>query len=167
MAFLYNKLHNFLHRSDKMKQQFEMTRGMLLNFVLELEKMDDKQILAVPEGFQNNILWHIGHVLVTAEAFMFGYPQQASGLNPAYAGLFAMGTKPADWESDVPALQILKEDLSAQLEKIRGLDDNFLAGKLPFQFPVPNIHTFADLYHLMSYHEAEHIGQMKAMRKLV
>ncbi len=50
-------------------KQFEITRGALLKF---METLDDKTADTQPEGFNNTIRWHIGHVLTAAEVFMFG-----------------------------------------------------------------------------------------------
>ena len=60
--------------NDKMNRlvglkQFEITRGELLKF---METLDDKTVDTQPEGFNNTIRWHIGHVLTAAEVFMFG-----------------------------------------------------------------------------------------------
>ena len=49
-------------------KQFEITRGALLTF---METLDDKTADTQPEGFNNTIRWHIGHVLTAAEVFMF------------------------------------------------------------------------------------------------
>ena len=47
-------------------KQFEITRGALLQF---METLDDKTADTQPEGFNNTIRWHIGHVLTAAESF--------------------------------------------------------------------------------------------------
>ena len=48
-------------------KQFEITRGALLKF---METLDDKIAdTCAPEGFNNTIRWHIGHVLTAARSF--------------------------------------------------------------------------------------------------
>ena len=37
-----------------------------------METLDDKTVDTQPDGFNNTIRWHIGHVLTAAETFMFG-----------------------------------------------------------------------------------------------
>ena len=47
-------------------KQFEITRGALLKF---METLDDKIADTRPEGFNNTIRWHIGHVLTAKRSF--------------------------------------------------------------------------------------------------
>ncbi|MGV3466337.1 MAG: DinB family protein [Heyndrickxia sp.] len=145
-------------------KQFQITRTMLLNF---LKKADEKVVDVQPEGFNNTLHWHIGHVLVSAESFMFGYPKMSTNLPNTYNELFAMGTNPSDWKDDVPSLQQLIQDLENQSSRIQALSDDFFAKELPFNFPYGNMKTFGDLFAFMNYHEADHLGQMKAMNKIV
>ncbi|HJA41309.1 MAG TPA: DinB family protein [Firmicutes bacterium] len=151
-----------------MRKTFELTSSMFLAVVNDLENLTDDQLTKIPEGFNNNILWHVGHVLVSNEFFMFGYPQTDTGLPQSYVSWFNTQTSPADWGEDkLPTISELYKALQTQLEKICNIDDTFLEQKLPFEFPVPGIVTYHDLYALMIYHEADHLGQIKAMKKMV
>ena len=67
-----------------MRKTFELTSSMFLAVVNDLENLTDDQLTKIPEGFNNNILWHVGHVLVSNEFFMFGYPQTDTGLPQSY-----------------------------------------------------------------------------------
>ncbi|MBB2480217.1 DinB family protein [Bacillus sp. APMAM] len=145
-------------------KQFQFTRNMLLHF---LKNVDEEAADVQPEGFNNTIHWHIGHVLVSAEQFMFGYPKMSANLPATYNELFAMGSKPSNWNGEVPSVEQLIQDLEEQSSRIQALSDDFFAKPLPFKFPFGNIETYSDLYTFMTYHEADHLGQMKAMKKLV
>ncbi|MEK5391691.1 DinB family protein [Margalitia sp. FSL K6-0131] len=145
-------------------KQFQFTRNMLLHF---LNNVDEKAADVQTEGFNNTIHWHIGHVLVSAEQFMFGYPKMSANLPATYNELFAMGSKPSNWNGEVPSVEQLIQDLEEQSSRIQALSDDFFAKQLPFKFPFGNIETYSDLYTFMTYHEADHLGQMKVMKKLV
>ena len=147
-----------------MSNQFELTRGMLLNFV---NGLNEEVVEIQPAGFNNNIHWHIGHLLVTAESFMFAYPQNSANIPVEYAALFGMGSKPADWEGGVPSIQELAGLLKEQAGRIAEIPEHCFPHPLPFKFPVEGIDTFGDLYNLMLHHEAEHLGQMKAMKRVI
>ncbi|PKR82741.1 DinB family protein [Heyndrickxia camelliae] len=145
-------------------KQFQITRTMLLKFI---QTVDEKLVDVQPIGFNNTLRWHIGHVLVSAEAFMFGYPKMSKNLPDKYNELFAIGTKPSDWKGDVPSLEQLMHDLEEQSSRIQALSDDFFAKELPFKFPFGNIETFDDLFAFMNHHEADHLGQMRTMNKIV
>ncbi|MRD38966.1 DinB family protein [Bacillus thuringiensis] len=99
-------------------KQFEITRGALLKF---METLDDKTVDTQPEGFNNTIRWHIGHVL-TAQ---------------------------------------LKE----QAKRINEIPAEAFENKLPE--PFLGLETVGELYGMMLYHEADYIGQMKAMERII
>ncbi|KAA0546979.1 DinB family protein [Bacillus sp. BGMRC 2118] len=148
-----------------MSKQFQLTRDFLLYFV---KNVDESIIDTKPEGFNNTIRWHIGHVLVTGEKFLFRFPKQQANVPDNYEMLFDMGTSPTDWkEEEVPTLTVLIERLEAQTERIHEMEGNFFHQELPFDFPYFNLKTYQDLFAFMMYHEADHLGQMKAMKRML
>ena len=50
--------------SELLFKQFELTRG---SFLKTIEGITAEQASVQPEGFNNNIHWHIGHVLTVTE----------------------------------------------------------------------------------------------------
>nr|QRZ16308.1 DinB family protein [Virgibacillus sp. AGTR] len=149
---------------SEMTNQFSLTRGSLLTFVKQL----DKEIMDIqPKGFNNTIRWHIGHILVTAESLLFGYPKQSTNIPVSYQGLFATGTKPSEWSENAPKLATLIVDLENQAPRIEALTDEFFATDLPYTLPFGNFKTYGDVFAMILSHEAEHLGQIKAMKKIV
>ncbi|MYL42957.1 DinB family protein [Virgibacillus salexigens] len=147
-----------------MINQFSFTRGSLLSFI---KNLDTKVIDVQPKEFNNNIHWHIGHILVTAESLLFGFPKQTNQLPEYYNDLFATGTKPADWPESVPSLANLIKDLETQAPRIEELTEEFLAKDLPYTLPFGNFKTYGDIYAMIIHHEAEHLGQIKAIKRIV
>ncbi|RXT03604.1 DinB family protein [Ammoniphilus sp. CFH 90114] len=147
-----------------MSKQFELTRGALLQFLKEL---DEKIIDVQPKGFNNTIRWHVGHLLFVGEKFMFGYPKRSLNIPAAYESMFGLGTKPSQWTEDITTLTELISYLEDQTRRINDLNEEYFAQSLPFKFPFGNIQTFGELFQLMMYHEAEHLGQMKAMKRWI
>src|SRR5579875_2875703 len=102
--------------SDLLLKSFELTRN---NVVKEIDGLTESTADVQPEGFNNTIHWHVGHVLTVAEQFMFGFPKKSSNLPASYMELFATGTKPADWKEDVPSVQELSAQLKDQLKRMK------------------------------------------------
>lgn len=148
-----------------MLKQLEVIRGALNSFINEL---DEKAIDVQPEGFNNTIRWHIGHILVSTESLMFGYPNHSTNIPESYHALFITGSKPADWgNAEVPTVSALIECLEEQAGRLNELSEEFLAEKLPFQFPVGNLKTYGEMFEFVLFHEAYHLGQMKAMDMII
>lgn len=54
--------------SQLIKKQFAVTRKNILSL---LEGVSPEVLDVVPEGFNNNIHWQIGHILTAGELFLF------------------------------------------------------------------------------------------------
>ncbi|MFD1040564.1 DinB family protein [Virgibacillus byunsanensis] len=147
-----------------MLKQFDSTRIALVAFV---NNLDEKIVDIQPESFNNTIRWHIGHVLVSSEGLLFGFPSQSTNIPEHYHTLFATGTKPADWSEDVPTLNELVTNLEEQATRIKQLSDEFFEKTLPYTLPFGNFKTYGDVFRMILQHESEHLGQMKAMKRVV
>lgn len=145
--------------SELVKRQFSMGRQQLLQDIEGTAKeLFDVQLPGLP----NTLHWQVGHILTSAEGFLFG----AEGQLPAeYNGLFGYGSKPSAWQSEVPSVETLVEQLKSQLERILKIPDERFQEKLP-ETIIGNT-TYGELASFTAYHESTHIGQVHVMRKLV
>ncbi|MFC7370303.1 DinB family protein [Fictibacillus iocasae] len=148
--------------NDFTLKNFEMTRRFFLRVV---EDLDEAIIDVQPLGFNNTIHWQIGHVLTVTEQFMFGFPKKSSNLPENYLELFGNGTKPSDWNEGVPALHELVSRLKEQGTRLQSLSPE--AFHQPLKKPFMGFETFGELANMALYHEANHLGQIQSMNKLV
>ncbi|MGG0792028.1 DinB family protein [Peribacillus simplex] len=59
--------------------------------------MDDEVSLFIPEGFNNNIKWNLGHIYVVQEKFAFNIINERTTMQKNIFDLFSIATKPTDW----------------------------------------------------------------------
>lgn len=153
-------------RGEKMNQlvfkQFEMTREYFIKNVESISKeLNDVQ----PDGFNNTIHWHTGHVLTITEQTMFGFPNVTTHLPTNYIKLFGNGTKPADWTGNIPAMDQLVEQLKDQLTRLKQIPPEQLDQDL--DTPFLGCKTVGELAGLTLMHEATHMGQIQAMKRMI
>ncbi|RDW17569.1 DinB family protein [Oceanobacillus arenosus] len=146
------------------KKQFNLTRTSLLTFIQDL---DENTADIQAKYFNNTIRWHLGHVLVFTEKFLFIYPKKSEHFPKEYAELFSSGTKPADWTMTAPTLEELTTYLVDQQERVNQFDELFWKTNVPFKVPFGHIESYEDLLIMIGHHEAEHLGKIKAMRQVV
>ncbi|MDD9269404.1 DinB family protein [Paenibacillus sp. GCM10023248] len=119
----------------------------------------------VPAGFETNLLWHVGHVLVVTEFHVFALADLPQVIPATYQNMFAYRTKASDWTEEPPTWDIL----IAQLKEQRYLINETLRGKL--EVPVKENFLKADnrgeLLLATSEHLATHIGVASAMIQLL
>ncbi|HDX9579460.1 TPA: DinB family protein [Bacillus pseudomycoides] len=143
-------------------KQFELTRSY---FIKNVESLSEEIVNIQPNGFNNTIHWHIGHVLTVAEQFMFGFPQKTNHLPANYIELFGNGTKPADWKDDVPTVDKLIIELKDQSVRLQQIPAERLNETLEKPFMV--FETVGELAGLTLMHEANHLGQIQAMKRII
>ncbi len=141
--------------------QLQFTRTNLLK---EIEGIAPEAFAVQPKGFNNNIHWHIGHILTVTEQFIFGFPQ-TNNLPANYIQLFGNSTKPADWKDEVPNIATLAEQLQEQITRIQELPEEHFNQKLPQ--PFLGRETVGELASFNVYHETYHLGQIHALKLLI
>jgi uncharacterized damage-inducible protein DinB len=119
----------------------------------------------VPEGFNNSIYWHLGHVLNANDGILYGFTGQQSKVPAHFRDFFRSGTKPADWTSEPPAWETLVAQWQEQSQQIRA----DFAGKLdqPVKENFAKAETLEELLTFLLVHDAGHYGNMQAMLKLL
>ena len=151
-------------KTTGMRNQFYMTRNKLKEAVSDLSEPEaDFQ----PEGFSNTVRWQLGHLLVSAESFIFGYPQVGSPIPELYASFFESGTAPSRWQRSAPSLPELKKHLEAQEKRLEELPEEFWNEKITSPIPGLNIEDREGLFHLILHHEAMHLGQIQSIKRLI
>lgn len=143
---------------------FERTRKSILGYTAELTP---EQRSIVPTGFNNNIYWQLGHIMVVTDMILFGFSGKSGEVPAEYKTFFGPGTKPADWTTEAPAWEELLDLFAKQTHLVR----ETFAGQI--NEPVANKENFAkadtigDLLELNTMHESSHSGMVNAMSKLV
>lgn len=152
----------------------EAKRGLeIATFVRELtlghaEGLTDNQLLTVPEGFSNNVLWNVGHVLYYLCAHTYGHCGQPLPLPDEYADWFKHGTTPSEWMT-APNCSEVTERAKSIMPEIRA---DFDAGKLDayeaFELrPGTALVTLSEALVFHCTHEGMHIGQISTMKKFL
>lgn len=144
---------------EVIKKEFDIIRTRLHARLAEIpEKIADIQ----PEGFNNNIRWNIGHLLLVTENFLF--PEEGN-LPATYKELFAPRTKPSDWNGEVPTIAALVQQLEEQYNRMKAIPNEKFNEKLAE--PVLGNETVGELAVFGCFHESYHLGQIMAMKRTV
>lgn len=148
--------------SELLLNNMELTRSF---FIKNVVAIDEGIVDIQPKGFNNNIHWHVGHVLTTTESLVFGFPKNTSDLSANYMELFARGTKPADWKGDVPSVSVLVSQLKDQLNRMKEIPVESLSVKL--KEPFLGQETYGELVNFALFHESLHLGHIQAMKRVI
>ncbi len=149
-------------REDFIFGMLERTRNSTLQLA---EKCSQEKRDTIPQGFNNSVFWHMGHILTVTDGLAFGPFGEASALPASYRDYFGNGTKPADWTEQPATWESIFTQLKNQPEHIRSI----LAGKLDAAVKENFIkaETVDELLMLVVLHENTHAGNMNAMIKIL
>lgn len=138
-----------------------------MHTISRLKRIEDEKWDVMPEGFNNNIRWHAGHLFVTIETFIKQGVDSYVPVHPEWTVYFDDGTSPREWTEGVPAPS---EILAALREQLNWATD-FLEGKLNWEMSQPltigdDIMTFDDMegiVQFLAWHEGVHAGVIDAL----
>lgn len=149
-----------------MKKQFEILEATRRNLLAVVDEMTIEQLNKIPEGFNNNLIWNLGHVVVTQQLLCYGLSGVAMKLDTAMISKYRKGTKPSDFTGEEELAFIkkrLKETTTEiQLDIEANLFKNFKTYPTSFGF---TLQSFEDAVSFNNVHEAMHLGYMMALKR--
>ncbi|WP_108868021.1 DinB family protein [Aquimarina aquimarini] len=137
-----------------------------------LEKMLDHysidQLNKIPEGFKNNLIWNIAHVIVTQQLLVYKLSGLPMMVSDQMVDLYKKGTKP---ERNVTVEEVaeIKELLFTTLDKTeKDLSDDVFKSYNEYTTSAGFVLTSAqNALTFNDYHEGLHLGYAMALRKLL
>ncbi|ARI77843.1 DinB family protein [Halobacillus mangrovi] len=127
-----------------------------------LDSVTEEQADKQPEGFRNTIRWNLGHIYVVQNSLIAKFGGKPIETQSHYLKLFAPGTKPSDWQGEVPSLDELRQELNEQPFRLKKV----LAGQLEDEAAEAflSLPTVGEILNFTLYHEGVHTGTIKAIK---
>ncbi|WP_447635437.1 DinB family protein [Flavobacterium microcysteis] len=151
-----------------MHEAFNITlqnRTVLENY---LQNYSLEQLNKVPEGFNNNLIWNIGHIIVVQQLLVYKLSGLPTMVSDEMISKYQKGTKP---EADVTREEVneIKRLLYVTIEQAQADFDNQIF-KTYHEFTNNLGFTIRSAEGAIAYnyyHEAMHLGMMMSIRKFV
>ncbi|PZX56074.1 DinB family protein [Algoriphagus ratkowskyi] len=127
-----------------------------------------EQLNMIPEGFNNNLIWNIGHVIAVQQRLVYGLSGLQMNITDELFQKYKPGTIP-NHDEPVETVELFKELLSSTIDQTIA---DFEAG----EFNDYTEYTTSKGFHLSSaedaiafnnYHEALHLGTMVSILKFI
>lgn len=147
---------------EQLFKQINLVRQATLKI---LESVTEEEADEQPEGFKNTIRWNLGHIYVVQNSLLVKFGGKTIETPSRYIELFAPGTKPADWQGEVPSLDELKQVLKEQPVQLKELLNGQLEDEAAQAFL--SLPTVGEILNFTLYHEGVHTGTVKALKEKV
>jgi len=151
-----------------MHQTFEITKTSrkVLSQILENHALE--QLNKIPEGFKNNLIWNIGHIITVQQMLVYKLSGLAMMISDEMVEKYKKGTKPEHivTQEEVDEMKSLLIETINQTE----VDFNNKIFKNYHEFTTMLGFTLKNTEDALSfnyYHEAVHTGIMLGIRKFI
>lgn len=147
---------------------FNQLKVIRSNTINEVKELSESQADSVPEGFNNNIRWNLGHVYLVQERFAFGFSQEPMLMPDGFADLFGRDTRPSEWKVQPPTLPELIQLLENQTSRIEEKLINRLDEVVAKPFTMPSglvLKTIGEFLTFSMYHEGMHVQTIKILKR--
>ncbi len=146
---------------------FDISRQTRKNIEKVVAGLSLEQLNTIPPGFNNNLLWNLGHVVVTQQALTNRLGGLPINLDADVVDQFKKGTKASHYTQEM--LDFIKSNLISLVDT---LENDYSEGKFKsFQeYPTSYGVTLTSIEDALSFnnaHEALHLGYMMALRRSV
>ncbi len=141
------------------------SRNVILKF---LESHSLEQLNKIPEGFSNNLIWNIAHIVVVQQMLVYHLSGLPMMVSDEMVAKYKRGTKP-EFPVTEKEVEDLKALLFSTLEKARkdfadGIFKNYTEFTTMSGFTLKNASAAMEFN---NYHEAVHTGIMMQIRKFI
>jgi hypothetical protein len=151
-----------------MNLQIEILRKTRSNLLEQIKDLNNEQFNQVPEGFNNNIIWNLGHVIATQQGMSYRRAGLPTIITDEFWEKYRTGSKPDGLagEKDIAEIRDLLFTTLVQFEndydkKIFG---NYTTWSTRSGVEITCIE---DSLRFLPYHEGLHSGTIIAMKKLL
>ena len=150
-----------MHSIDVFLQDRQLIRQALAG-------LSEEAYFNMPQSFDNNIAWNLGHIIVTQQALHYRLSGQPTLTNKEDVAMFKTGSSPAEWTSR-PDIERL---LGLLVETGPKLQDDYAAGLFTTFRPYTTftgiaLRTIEDALAFNNFHEGLHLGTILALRNFV
>ena len=147
---------------------FEILRITRENILSIIEKMDYEQLNKIPPGFNNNLVWNLGHVIVTQQLLCYKLSGLDLKIDPELVDKYRKGSKP---EGLVPQAEVdLLKNYALEMVKVMEADYNnkvfqaYNTYTTSFRITLDHIDKAIEFNNV---HEGMHLGTMIALKNVL
>jgi hypothetical protein len=151
-----------------MTKQIEIIRKTRSYLLENLKDLTAEQLNRIPEGFNNNIIWNLGHMIAAQQGVCYIRAGLTPRMTEDFINTFKSGTKPerAFSEAEMENIKSLLFSTIDQLEE--DYSNNIFGGYTAWttRYSV-EMNSIDDAITFLPFHEGLHSGCSTALKKLV
>jgi hypothetical protein len=149
-----------------MNYPIEIIRKTRENVLKMIDGLSIEQLNKIPEGFNNNLIWNIGHLVATQQGICYkraGFPLI---IDEVFFETYKSGTKPEELV-DEAGLENIKQLLVSTIDQLEidynnKIFSNYQTWTTRYNFDITNID---EALNFVPFHEGLHTGYIMALKR--
>jgi len=151
-----------------MDKHFELLKITRTNCLRLAEGLTNEQLNKIPENFNNNIAWNLGHLVATQQLLCYALSGNETKVSSDFINKFRKGSKPEDNVSK-EEMTYIKTQLfelidSTKADLANGVFKSYKT--YPTSFGV-TLESIEDAIQFNNLHESMHLGAIIMLKKFV
>jgi hypothetical protein len=151
-----------------MNDQIEIikkTRAYILDLVKEL---DIEQLNKIPAGFNNNIIWNLGHLVAAQQGVCYVRAGLKPRVDEDFIDKYKKGSRP-ERLSDGEELKKIKELFFSSLDVLKhDYESGFWTGYNSWTTSYGvELNSIEDAIQFLNFHEGLHLGYVMALKRVI
>ncbi|MFS0751719.1 DinB family protein [Oceanobacillus sp. 1P07AA] len=142
---------------------FNQVRTYRDDILSAVEDVSEHQSEIIPEHFNNNIRWNLGHIYLDQFLWIETLTKEYSSTTEAFNKWFGFGTAPSNFTAETPNFEELKELLKQQPTEIENCYGDVLTKEFP---PIEmGMYTIEQVLIRTIFHEGMHLQAIWDIKK--
>ncbi|MGZ3764272.1 MAG: DinB family protein [Mucilaginibacter sp.] len=151
-----------------MTKQIEIIRKTRTFLLEQLKELTADQLNKVPEGFNNNIIWNLGHMIAAQQGICYKRADLTAVISDDFWEKFRSGSKPEGLVSTAE-IEDIKQLFFTSLDQLEAdYGNHIFAGYAPWmtRYNV-ELASIDEAINFLQFHEGLHLGYVMALKRLV
>ena len=168
IAYLMKACFQSSFQTKQMNQQIAAIKNTRTYLLTQLETLSIDQLNEIPPGFNNNIVWNIGHIIAAQQGLCYIRSGNKLMVEDSFFAHYKSGTKPERFVNADEWNEIKKQLFSTLDQLQEDYTQKLFHGYTPFtsRYNV-EIKNIDDAIGFIQFHEGLHYGVANALKKLV
>ena len=143
---------------------FEKTRGFYKNY---LDKLSLEDLNKIPKGFKNNIIWNIGHIVVTEQLLLYRLSGLPTMVSEEMVEKYKKDTKPEGLIKQAEVDEISELLFSTIKKTQEDYNNNKFVNYQEYTVSTTGstLKNIDDAINFALFHEGMHLGYILALKK--
>lgn len=155
----------------EMNSKIEKMKGFRLFMLKQIENLTSAQLNHIPPGFNNNIIWNLGHMLSAEQTMCYVRAGLPPTIDSSYLSRYLSGTKP-EHPVDQPEIEYTRAALITSLHTLQSDLDRQIFDNYSPSVMIPKVYGFEvrtidEAIDYLLYHDGYHTGCILSLKHLL